>query len=775
MNTRNWLIVLSGIFALATLPLGCGSDDDNGGGGGTPTGGTYEIYAGFTVVPEFTDTVAEDYYFVATVERMNSSDPSAMTAVVTVDGTTIPLLTGESTADEAVFRSDAILYAPDSTYAVQISLGDNSSSSTLATPDYETEVTLTAPAEGSTFTPGDALPLVWSYTGQQPGRVVLEVVGVSQTEDESLYEMTYNGSTTSASIPGSETTTWAAYDEIYIGIGAGETQSWSGSLAYQGSFAFVLLSFDEVTIYPEGGTTTWTVTVEAARGSIATTDTTAITVSIADAQGDPPAEGTSVALTVSPSGAGSIAPATVTTNALGEASAVFTAGASSGTATVMAIAASLDNASGSESIGITGGGTGEPGTYVLTAGFLLAAEGPSPLFTASVTRTDPDDPSAMEATVTVNGTSVPLFAGSDDSTALFQTTAIGYTPNTTYAIDFAMDTKTAGVTFVAPDYTCQVDLTNPVTGDEFTPGVDIDATWTLSGTNPPTIRFIAAGDIAGATTPWFEAVELPGTARNYTVNTSDWTTYDAAIVVVSVDEYYEITGELADDNSTAYVNLTSDMAFLEPEGGGGNYYIDLSATKAVLQPNGTDTTLVSARVEDFTGDPCPDGSTVTFSIESGGGTLSSTTATTTDGLAQVVYTAPSEASQVVVRAEAFDDFDEVYLSITEVGSDYVMVIGFPDLTGPLAPNGTTAMVVQLKTLTGQACPDGTEITLRSETLSGATDYVTFGQTTLTTTAGEAETTVTAGSSVPLGGFVTIYAETQAVAYIGGQTFLPIGQ
>ncbi len=778
MKWWNVAVLAAGAFALAMFPLGCGDDDDNGGGGGG--GGTlegeYELYAGFVSEGGVDGAAAEGMIFVAYVERLNTADPSAKTAVVKVNGTTIPLITTESTDAEATFRSDAIEYSPETSYAVTIEIGGETASSTILAPDYTTAVAITAPVEGAEFAPGQALAVSWSYTGTTPAKALLVVTGSTATEDEDLYEQLLAGTATSASIPGSETNTWDDFEDVMVAVGAGVTQSWSGEMAHAGSYSYVLLSTDFVTIHPEGGAApTWSLTVTAADASIGTGETTTITVEIEDGEGNPPALGTVVNLSVSPSGIATINPATVQTNAQGTATATLTAGSTAGTATVSAVAPSLDDADDQVTVSITGGG-GEPGTYNVSAGFLTAAE-EDPAFIAVVERLDDEDPSAKDAVVTVNGSEVPLSQlASSDSLAIFESTSIPYAASTPYTITVTLGGKTATSSFTSPSYLCTIDLTAPATMSEFTAGVDIEAEWTLTGDNPPQIM-LGAGGAEEEGDPDYVYVELAGTARSYTIDTSGWTGFEMAAVIVTVGESYEFTGNLASELSGTYVNLTTDMALLLAAGSGEQWVVSVDTYQSVLAPNGTDTTMVWATVEDYLGQPCPDGETVTFSI-SGPGTLSAETAQTVDGRAWTILTAGTEEGIVTIGAEAYGQTDETNVMVTGGGGEqYLLLITFP-LLDPgmptLAPGATTTLHVSLATIPGgNPCADGTEITLTSMTIDQQTDYLTFGDTTLLTSGGEAETSVTAGSTVPFMGIVTVTATTTAVEYSGGVAALQI--
>jgi hypothetical protein len=768
MNTRTHYMLALGLLLLAVLPFGCGGDDDKDGGGGSTLKGEYELYAGFMNEEDLPDSPTQTMVFVADVERLNSADPSAMTAVVTVDGTPIPLLTGSSTPESAIFQSDAIEYEAGATYAVSISIGEETATSTIVSPTDETTVHITAPADGAEFTPNQPLPMAWSYDDEPPAKVVIWATGSSDDEDEDLYEVSYSGNFTTATIPNAETNTWGSFDDIYLAVGAGVTQIWSGAMAADVSYSYVMLSMDTVTIHPAGGATTWTVTVTPTNASIATGGTTTITVEIEDDEGGHPPVGTVVNLSVAPSGAASIAPATVQTDNAGTATATLTAGSTPGTVTVTAVAPSLDNASDNATVTITGGG-GEVGEYFINGGFVTAAE--NPMFIAVVHRLNAEDTSAMDAVVTVNGTEIPLFElASVDSLASFMSTTITYAASTNYQIVVSLGGKTATSSFTSPSYMCTIELTSPAPQSAFTPGVDLEAAWTLTGSNPTMIRIFAGCDGADEGDPGYTVEELAGTARSYSIDTSEWTGCEAASVVVSVDEFHTFTGDLAAENSISYINLTTDVSAVVPGGGSGDEYtVTVTTGRAILEPDGADTTMVRARVENGLGQPCPDGQTVTFSIVSGLGTLSDETALTAGGWATTILTAGAEEGTVTIQAEAYEDSDQTTVLVTEsVPQEYVMLVTFPDLGTPiLAPGGTTTLHVILQTLSLDPCPNGIEITLHAEVAGEPTDYLTFGDMTLTTVDGEAETTVTVGATVPALTAIAVHAETEAVEYSGG--------
>jgi hypothetical protein len=250
MKPRKWTkwTLLATLLLAGTVGfVGCGDDDDNGTT--PPTNqGKYDITAGFEpgAAAALPNANTGDMDFVATVERLNSSDESAMECEITVDGTDIPLESG-STDNEAHFRSDVIEYEEGTSYAVVATLGSSSATSTLTAPQ-ECTVTITSPEDGATVVAGDGVALVWEYDGATPAEVSITAL----TGGQDLYEKDLSGATTSYTIPGSETSSWDDYDQVQIIVEVGETQSFSGELASESSESYVLLSDDTITLEIEG-------------------------------------------------------------------------------------------------------------------------------------------------------------------------------------------------------------------------------------------------------------------------------------------------------------------------------------------------------------------------------------------------------------------------------------------------------------------------------------------------------------------------------------------
>ncbi|MCP4106724.1 MAG: hypothetical protein GY749_14500 [Desulfobacteraceae bacterium] len=96
--------------------------------------------------------------------------------------------------------------------------------------------------------------------------------------------------------------------------------------------------------------------------------------------------------------------------------------------------------------------------------------------------------------------------------------------------------------------------------------------------------------------------------------------------------------------------------------------IDLTASPDNMLADGTSTSEIRTDVRDKDGNAI-DGEVITFSIVSGGGTLSPPTATTSGGLATVVYTVPSaNEGNVTIKAESTNNISETIVIFMSGGS-----------------------------------------------------------------------------------------------------------
>ena len=123
-----------------------------------------------------------------------------------------------------------------------------------------------------------------------------------------------------------------------------------------------------------------------------------------------------------------------------------------------------------------------------------------------------------------------------------------------------------------------------------------------------------------------------------------------------------------------------------PVGGPGS--IELSADSTSLPADGETTTVVYATVLTATGDIVVDGTTVAFSLSPsiGGGELSSETADTLSGFAEVVYTSSEQSGTVEITARIGTNLSDT-LEITLVPIVDEVLLGAPVVSGLIA-NGS---------------------------------------------------------------------------------------
>lgn len=106
----------------------------------------------------------------------------------------------------------------------------------------------------------------------------------------------------------------------------------------------------------------------------------------------------------------------------------------------------------------------------------------------------------------------------------------------------------------------------------------------------------------------------------------------------------------------------------------GSNSIVVSATPDGLPADGSSTSTIIATVTCANGDAAADGEVISFSIPSGAGTLSASTAETTGGVATVTYTAPSSVPQdgiALIAAESADGQIYTAISITLTGLETI--------------------------------------------------------------------------------------------------------
>lgn len=336
MRTLRFPLAAGAIIPALTILVvlcsaGCSSDsstksDDDGDGHGL-----YLItaYVGNALVPGGSIS--------ANVNRLDAADASAKECVITVNGTTVPLLPLASTDSNAVFTRLNFGYQAGTTYTVVATIAGRSATCSFVAPPYVWP-TIDSPADGSGYETGQPIALSWSFEGDAPDQVQVEASGDG---DDILYEQALPGSTLSHTIPGSATANWTD-DDLLVTVDFGErVWPFTGELAAPGSVAGTVLPGDAIILNhddtPEDAY--WTVTVQAESASLAAdgASTTRIDVVVQDQTGGAPPDGTPVVFSVEPAGMATVDPVSATILG-GTTYTTIQAGLQSGTVEVIAAA-----------------------------------------------------------------------------------------------------------------------------------------------------------------------------------------------------------------------------------------------------------------------------------------------------------------------------------------------------------------------------------------------------------------------------------------------------
>ncbi len=228
--------------------------------------------------------------------------------------------------------------------------------------------------------------------------------------------------------------------------------------------------------------------------------------------------------------------------------------------------------------GDSGGGSTNPpgsqGDYEIVAGFLDSANQGKPgiSFTAIIKRLDSSADPASSATIDVDGTIIPLTAGTDDQ-ATYQSSAVTYTEGNSYEVDIEIGDQSASSTIIAPA-ACTVTIETPADNSTFTPGEATTITWGYSDKAVPPECFLEVN--AGSTE--LIDLEFTGSTTSYTIpasTTNSWTDHEEISILVGAGVTQTITGDMVTSESESFVLLSTDTISLDQEhiGQVGEYFL----------------------------------------------------------------------------------------------------------------------------------------------------------------------------------------------------------
>lgn len=181
-----------------------------------------------------------------------------------------------------------------------------------------------------------------------------------------------------------------------------------------------------------------------------------------------------------------------------------------------------------------------------------------------VGRIDPNDPSASDCDVTLNGQTVdlrPLL--SSDADAFYAVLAYDYQPGTDYEIEVSLGGVSSSCSFTGPEYVW-LTLEQPA-GDAFTPGDPIDLVWSYDDGTPGTVHITATG---GYEDEVLLEEQVDGSETSFTIpgsETAQWGGYSEVLITVDLGgELWPFTGDLASMGSFVATIFTGDAALLYP-------------------------------------------------------------------------------------------------------------------------------------------------------------------------------------------------------------------
>jgi hypothetical protein len=168
--------------------------------------------------------------------------------------------------------------------------------------------------------------------------------------------------------------------------------------------------------------------------------------------------------------------------------------------------------------------------------------------------------------------------------------------------------------------------------------------------------------------------------------------------------------------------------------------------------DGSSHVLITAMVTDTNSNNMVDGTSVTFTTTAG--TLSSSSATTTDGVSMVLLTSPTNVGSAIIAATAGGVSGNVTVNFTPGAPATVTVTATP---ANLTADGISTSTIDVTVLDANSNP-----VVDGETLSFSAEHGILDKLTVTTAGGMASVTYTAPSYVSASGDDTITVQTTNV-------------
>jgi hypothetical protein len=229
----------------------------------------------------------------------------------------------------------------------------------------------------------------------------------------------------------------------------------------------------------------------------------------------------------------------------------------------MFVAMALFGLSGCPDEDSNGGNGDAPAGEYLIEGYFGGSVMPGG-FGLYVGRLEPDDPSASDCDVTLNGQDVslrPLLSGADD--AVYAILAYDYEPGSQYEIVVTLGGVSSTCSFTGPEFPW-VTLEQPA-DTAFTPGDPIHLVWSYDDGTPDTVHISVTG---GYDSDNLLEDQLAGSETSYTIagsETAGWGGYSDILIRVDLGgDLWPFTGDLASHGSVVATIFTGDAATLYP-------------------------------------------------------------------------------------------------------------------------------------------------------------------------------------------------------------------
>jgi len=326
-----------------------------------------------------------------------------------------------------------------------------------------------------------------------------------------------------------------------------------------------------------------------------------------------------------------------------------------------------------------GNGNGDPpigtGDYFLSAniGNLTFSDGS---FQLEVCRLDSSiSTGANEATVTLNGESVPLLTGNVED-AVFLKNHIGFEADKAYTVVVTLATQSATCNLTVGE-SWGTEISSPADDSPWTPGDAINITWTyVDGAAPDSVE-VVVDDEVDESDEYDYVVYLSGSSTSHTVPGSATSDLEGMlwVRVCPLTDIWWFTGDLQATGSFVTQVYACDAITLIEADSSGPGSIEVYAYPAAIPADGATTSDITAYVYDAIGGYVPDGTTVNFATDRG--TLSSPTATTLYGEATVSLTSTTTPGTATVTATCGELCDDATVEFEEI-IDVVIAVGAGD-------------------------------------------------------------------------------------------------